>query len=457
MIDERIKKYRQAALAMNHGDFEVEVPTEGEDEIAQLGSALRDLSVTMETRFNEILTLSRITEQINAGLLLDQVLDQVYDSFRSVIPYDRIGFSLLDENGKTVCARWARSEAPTMHIQAGYVAALQGSSLEPIIETGMPRILNDLELYLQEHPNSESTRRIVAEGMRSSLTCPLVAREKRVGFMFFSSMKPNTYRDIHTALFLQIAGQLSVIVEKGRLYQQLLELNELKNKFLGMAAHDLRNPLSSIKMASEMIAAGEFGEISKDAKEALEDSVLSCTAMFNLVNDLLNVSAIEAGHLDLRLQEVEMGQFLTASIKACRHLSERKKIAISFQPEFDALYVRIDPDRLKQVVDNLLSNAVKYSPAGKRVELRSRVTPKGVEVLVKDEGQGIAPEEMHKLFKDFGKTKTRPTAGEESTGLGLAIARRIVEAHGGKIYATSELGQGSTFVFTIPLQESTRA
>jgi len=454
MTDERILKYRQAAIAMRHGDFEVEVPVEGEDEIAALGSALSELSRTMEARFTEIVTLAKITERINAGVLLDEVLNQVYDSFRSVIPYDRIGFSLLDDDGQTVRARWARSESPVMYINKGYAAPLKGSSLQIILATGKPRILNDLEAYLREHPQSDSTSKIVAEGVRSSLTCPLVAMGKPIGFMFFSSARPNTYKDIHTAIFLQIAGQLSVIVEKARLYQQLLELNELKNKFLGMAAHDLRNPLASIKMSSEMLFDGDFGPVTDVAKKMLDENVRSCTAMFTLVNDLLNVSAIESGHLTLRPQDVELIQFLHASIHANRLLAERKSISVSFVPEFPKQIARIDPDRLKQVVDNLLSNAVKYSDAGKQVVLTARISGTNVEILVKDEGRGIAGEDMTKLFKDFGKTSTRPTAGEESTGLGLAICKRIIEAHGGKIWAHSELGKGSTFTFTIPVHKA---
>jgi signal transduction histidine kinase len=453
MADERISKYRQAAIAMRGGDFEVEVPVEGEDDIAALGSALSELSRSMEARFTEIVTLAKITERINPGVLLDEVLNQVYDSFRSVIPYDRIGFSLLDVDGSHVRARWARSEAPIMYLNKGYSGMMKGSSLQTIMETGKPRILNDLETYLKEHPRSDSTSKIVAEGVRSSLTCPLIAMGKPIGFMFFSSAKPNTYKNIHTAIFLQIAGQLSVIVEKARLYQQLLELNELKNKFLGMAAHDLRNPLAAIKMTSEMMFNGDFGPMSDDARSMMRETIRSCSAMFTLVNDLLNVSAIEAGHLTLRRQEIELIQFLDANVKANKFLADRKSIGMSFVAEVSSQSVQIDPDRLKQVVDNLLSNAVKYSDAGKQVALTVRIADKNVEVHVKDEGRGIATDDMSKLFKDFGKTSTRPTAGEESTGLGLAICKRIVEAHGGNIWATSEAGKGSTFTFTIPLDK----
>jgi diguanylate cyclase (GGDEF)-like protein len=143
-----------------------------------------------------------------------------------LIPYDRIGLALLEEGQAVVRAFWARSEATQIKLPLGYSAGLAGSSLEGIIRTGRPRILNDLTAYLKDHPDSDSTRRIVAEGMRSSLTCPLVVKKQPVGFLFFSSMKTNTYSEDHQELFLQIADQMATTLEKGRIYQELLDITE---------------------------------------------------------------------------------------------------------------------------------------------------------------------------------------------------------------------------------------
>ena len=164
----------------------------------------------------------RITERINRGLMLDEILDSLYEEMRQVIPYNRIGFSLIDEQRGVVVARWARSDRP-MLLTSGYEAQLSGSTLEQIVETAQPRILNDLEAYLREKPQSESTELMVREGMRSSLTCPLIVEGKPVGFVFFSSVDKETYRKVHVGFFQQIAGQLSTIVEKGRLYAELAE------------------------------------------------------------------------------------------------------------------------------------------------------------------------------------------------------------------------------------------
>jgi len=256
MVDPRIVAYHSAALQMKKGSFQGDLqiaPTE--DEIGELGIALLELGETLETKFAEVNKLYHITEQINAGLLLDEVLDHVYNSFRPVIPYDRIGFSLLEDENKVVRARWARSEASEIKLKGGYSAPLEGSSLQRIIETGHPRILNDLESYLRDHPSSESTQLIVAEGMRSSLTCPLISLNKPIGFMFFSSAQPNTYRDVHREIFLQIAGQLSMVVEKSRLYEQLLEAERIRvlAQTAGAASHEINQPLSAVLSLSQLL------------------------------------------------------------------------------------------------------------------------------------------------------------------------------------------------------------
>ena len=226
MTDPRVERYRQATEAMQEGQFDFPIPIGEPDEVSRLGVALKRLAETLETRTEQAARLAAITQKVNEGLVLEDVLDLVYESFRSLFPYDRIGLSLMAQEGHIVRAHWARSEAREIKLKAGYAATLAGSSLERIIKTGQPRILSDLEDYLEKNPQSDSTRKIVAEGMRSSLTCPLIALGKPFGFLFFSSMKKNAYNEVHQEFFREIAGQLSVILEKSRLYQDLLTATE---------------------------------------------------------------------------------------------------------------------------------------------------------------------------------------------------------------------------------------
>jgi len=453
MDDPRISHYREVAQAMRRGQFRVEIPIEGEDEVARLGKELKRLGEALERKFDEITRLLKVTEDINAGLVLDEVLGHVFDSFRPIIPYSRIGFSLLEDEGETVRARWARSDASTLRISAGYQAPLEGSSLERIIESGQPRILNDLEAYLAEHPLSDSTRKLVEEGMRSSLTCPLVAMGKPIGFMFFTSTEPGAYRDAHVEIFLQIAGQLAVIVEKGRLYQQLLELNELKNKFLGIAAHDLRNPITVIKGFLAILLDGLLGEISPRQKQVMQKMDGACETMLGLINDLLDVSAIESGKLVLECEGVNLEQYLKECYESNSILAEGKSIDFRLDLKTPLPIVQIDPNRIGQVINNLTTNAFKFSHPQTCTTLAARLEGKDVIVSVTDQGQGIPQDEIPKLFAEFGRVSVRPTGGERSTGLGLAIVKRMVEAHGGRIWVESEVGKGSTFSFSIPIEK----
>jgi len=451
MVDARIQRYRVAVGEMIRGKFPVEIPIGEEDELGQLGKELFELGLAMKKKFDEINLLSKITEEVNAGLRLDDVLNNVYDSFRPVIPYNRIGCALLEEDGTIVRARWARSDASVLKIVTGYEAPLKGSSLQKIVETRQPRILNDLEAYLKEHPESDSTRKIVQEGMRSSLTCPLIVRGNPIGFIFFSSMQTDTYKDAHIEFFLQIAGHLAIIVEKGRLYQQLLELNELKNKFLGMAAHDLRNPITVIQGYSSLLLHSVAGEIPHSQREIIERIHRASGTMLNLVNDLLDVSAIESGHLELNLEEVNLEAFLRESYESNALLAKDKSIELKLECESNLPKVLMDPNRIEQVINNLITNAIKYSHPETIVTLKAQAQKDKVEISVQDQGQGIPETELPVVFTDFGRTSVKPTAGEKSIGLGLAICKRIVEAHKGRIWVESEPGVGSTFTFTLPI------
>jgi diguanylate cyclase (GGDEF)-like protein len=240
--DPRIRQYCDAVEALRAGRLDVEVATgPGDDAIAELGRSIQNLAQAHQTRLSLLTTLSRVTEKVNSGMTLDEVLGFVYDSFQPLIPYDRIGVALIEDGG-VVRARWARSAASEIHLGQGYAASLEGSSLQQVMSSGEPRLINDLEAYLADHPQSDSTRRIVCEGMRSSLTGPLVARGRPVGFIFFSSLRPHAFGDPHTELFRQIAGQLSLIVEKSLLLEDLAASNrkllDAQQALQHQAAHD---------------------------------------------------------------------------------------------------------------------------------------------------------------------------------------------------------------------------
>ena len=201
-------------------------------DFGELARILQDLSRVLDERFDELHALLQLTHEINMGMLLEDVMGKAYTTLQSVLPYNRIGVALLEKDGKVIRARWAKADYPELILRAGYAGSMMGSSLQGIIESGEPRIINDLAEYLAQHPASDSTHLMVAEGIRSSLTCPLISVGKPVGFMFFSSLAPNTYKDVHVDVFKLIAGHLSVMVEKSNLYQQILAEKEKSERLL---------------------------------------------------------------------------------------------------------------------------------------------------------------------------------------------------------------------------------
>lgn len=461
--DGRILRFIDAASDLMRGNFQIDVPLAPLDDIGRLGLALRELASTLDRRYRELEKLIEITSHVNSGLLLEEILDQVYREFRAFIPYDRIGFSLLEDEGRVLRAFWARCDYAEIYLRGGYAAPMVGSSLEGILRTRQPRILNDLRAYLQSKPGSDSTRLVVHEGIQSSLTCPLHANGLPVGFIFFSSRQPNAYENAHIETFQRIAEQLSVILEKGRLVSRLAEhkqaierqneqlkrLNEVKNSLLGMAAHDLRNPIGSISLLAEFLLEPDADLNSAESRSFLEDIRQQSTYMLALLNDLLDVAQIESGKLQIVPVEFSIADLLAEAVSRHAKLASGKRIKVVLEPVAPG-HIHGDPFRLRQVLDNYISNAVKFSPAGSSVTVSAAERAGGWRVDVQDSGPGLTAQDRERVFQDFAKLSAKPTGGEKSTGLGLAITRRIVEAHGGRVGVDSELGQGATFWFQLP-------
>jgi len=451
--DIRIRRLREALEAFERGDESLDISGEGTDEIARLGAALGRFVRHHHRCSRESEAIFQVTERINAGLVLEEVLEFVYDAFRAIIPYDRMGFAALEEDGETVRAVWAKSDTVELQLERGFSAPLRGSSLEDLLRSNRPRIISDLEAYQARHPDSESTRKILKEGIRSSLTCPLVTRGKPVGFLFFSSREREAYDGEHVQVFRRIAGQVAATIERSRLYERLLELSRTKDRFLGMAAHDLRHPLTVIKGNLGLLMGGAFGEAPEIPGKAFERMDRACRSMLAIIDDLLDVHAIESGRVDLCPKRMDLRAFLEEAFETWFDLAEGRGMVLKMRAPPSLPAVEADPGRLRQVLDNLLSNALKYSHPGAEITLGAAESPDkaAVQFSVEDSGQGIAAEEIPRVFQDFGRTSNRPTNGERSTGLGLAISRRIVESHGGTIWVESEFGRGSTFTFSLPL------
>ncbi len=235
---------------------------------------------------------------------------------------------------------------------------------------------------------------------------------------------------------------------------ELTRLNEEKNELLGMAAHDLRGPLGIIATYSQLLRDQAWDGLSEDHRDFLRAIHSSSRAMLQLLEGVLDVSAIAAGKLDLRCVPTDLAEVVRQSVELNSYVAARKEIGLIFEPHPPIPLANVDPVRMTQVIDNLLSNAIKYSHRGGHVCIELFAEAGRIMLSVRDTGVGIPPGELARLFKPFSRTSTEATGSEKSTGLGLAIARKIVTAHGGQLQVASEPGKGSTFSLVIPVEES---
>jgi signal transduction histidine kinase len=237
--------------------------------------------------------------------------------------------------------------------------------------------------------------------------------------------------------------------ELARKNAELSRLNDLKNQFLGMAAHDLRNPLGAIMSYSEFLLDEIADKLNADQAEFLTIIHDQSEYMARLVNDLLDVSTIESGKLQLDLQPTDLAHLVQTNLTRNQLIAAHKNITLDLEATPIPI-VLLDAAKIEQVLNNLVTNAIKFSSPGSRVLITVQPSEEEILISVKDEGPGIPPGEMEKLFKPFQRTSVKSTAGEKSTGLGLVIVKRIVEGHGGRIWVESQLGKGSTFHVSLP-------
>ncbi|OQY54880.1 MAG: hypothetical protein DRR08_16255 [Candidatus Parabeggiatoa sp. nov. 2] len=246
----------------------------------------------------------------------------------------------------------------------------------------------------------------------------------------------------------QVAERTRELHEKN---QVLAKLNQQKNEFLGIAAHDLKNPLSAISGYAEMIKM-DFDEIPPEEMLEIVDKIsISSRQMFELVKNLLDVNVIESGQMNLSLSIIDILPILQELVKHYRERAKAKNIQLQFQCLEKQYHALADKNSVQQVFDNLISNAVKYSPHDKSIYVHLSQDDNFVRCEIQDEGLGLSDEDKQKLFGQFTRLTPKPTGGEHSTGLGLFIVKKLIESQQGKVWCESQLGQGATFIIQLPV------
>jgi signal transduction histidine kinase len=218
-------------------------------------------------------------------------------------------------------------------------------------------------------------------------------------------------------------------------------------------SHELRTPLNAIIGFSQVLREGMFGDVNEKQSEYLDDILTSANHLLELINDVLDLSKVEAGQIELETAPFSLQAALERGVVTIRERAMEEGVHIELATHPGVEFVVGDERRVRQVIFNLLSNAVKFTPAGGSVDVSALQANGEVRVEVADTGPGIAPEDQERIFEEFQQTEAG-AAQREGTGLGLALSKRLVELHGGRIWVESELGEGSTFVFTLPVRSA---
>jgi signal transduction histidine kinase len=301
---------------------------------------------------------------------------------------------------------------------------------------------------------------LIASGIRAILAVPMVRKDRLIGCLAVTRNHPGRFPAETIELLGTFATQSALAIQNARLFREIADkshqlevASQHKSEFLANMSHELRTPLNAIIGFSEVLTDRMFGELNEKQEEYLKDIYASGTHLLSLINDILDLSKIEAGRMELELPDFDLPTALDNALTLVRERAGRRSITLQMGVDVRLGKVRADERKIRQVVLNLLSNAIKFTPEGGRIEVGAVPKDGSVEVSVSDTGIGIAPEDQEKVFEEFRQVGTAEKKAE-GTGLGLTLCRKFIELHGGRIWVKSELGVGSTFTFTIPVRRS---
>jgi len=295
-------------------------------------------------------------------------------------------------------------------------------------------------------------------GYRAVLAVPLLREDRIVGGLVVARKSPGEFPPPVVELVKTFASQSSLAIQNARLFReveekrlQLEEISQHKSEFLANMSHELRTPLNAIIGFSEVLVERMFGELNEKQEEYLRDILDSGKHLLSLINDILDLSKVEAGRMELELGTFSLREALENGLTMLRERASRHGIGLGLEVDPAVDLIEADERKVKQVIFNLLSNAVKFTRDGGRVEVTARRVDGEVQMAVQDTGIGIAPEDQEHIFEEFRQVG-QGAARTEGTGLGLALAKRLIDLHGGRIGVESEPGVGSTFTFTLPMR-----
>jgi signal transduction histidine kinase len=407
-------------------------------------------------KVDQLETLGAVIEAVNSSLDLDQVLAMIVMHAVHLSGTDGGSIMEFDDQRQEFAVRAAYGTSDELldelrrtpiEVSSTFVgrAAMAG---RPLQEPALRSVARDA------HQD-----RLYRAGWMSMLAVPLLRESKIVGVLVVLRKSAGDYSEETANVLQSLADQSALAILNARVFRELerkgreLEIaSGHKSEFLASMSHELRTPLNAISGFAQVLRKQVFGEINAKQHEYLGDILSSADHLLALINDVLDLSKVEAGQIELRVAPFSLREALERGVVMVRERASKEGVQVGLAATPDVGTVSGDERRIRQVIFNLLSNAVKFTPAGGAVDVSAVRVDGEVQIAVADTGPGIAPEDQERIFEEFQQTEAG-LAQHEGTGLGLALSKRLVELHGGRIWVDSEPGSGSTFVFTLPVEK----
>jgi signal transduction histidine kinase len=477
-----INALRRGAEAIGAGQLEQKIEVHTGDEIEVLAEQFNSMAAQLEGSYSSLekkveertRDLSETLEQQTAT---SEILNVISRSPTDESPV----FEAIVESGARLFDGTAVSILLVGTDDKIYLGAGKGSikenelmNFESVNETGlfpMPldresiaglTILDKLEsnvsdLFASEMP-SRAKKIAEAVGHRSMMGTPIVLEDKAIGAIMVLRAATGAFSAKQVDLLKTFAGQAAIAIRNVRLFREIrdkglqLEIaNRHKSEFLANMSHELRTPLNAIIGFSEVLDERMFGELNDKQAEYIKDIHGSGQHLLSLINDILDLSKIEAGRMELDLTNFDLSMAVENALTLIKERAGRQSITLTCEMDPQITSLRADERKFKQILLNLLSNAVKFTPDGGRIAVAANRVDSMMSLSVSDSGVGIAPQDCEAVFEEFRQVGNDYTHKAQGTGLGLALTRKFVELHGGTIAVQSELGKGSVFTFTLPL------
>jgi signal transduction histidine kinase len=423
-------------------------------EIDEKSRALEELSRNQEQ-------LSRLSTALQEPLSLSEQLTRVLDAARQVVGLDHlyIWTPSVAADGLMVSAGAGLTESDWRDLVGVTIPFGEAGALAAVYRDGEPLLFNETHPVPEKYRLRPPYSGIAALRLKAFLVSPMIARGRTVGALSADNRVSRAPIPAHTVdLLHSFAAQAAVAVENARLFQEIQEKSQQlelaskhKSQFLANMSHELRTPMNAVLGYTDLILDNIFGDVPEAIRDTLERIKTNGHHLLGLINDVLDLSRMEAGQLTLSLADYSMGEVVHAVVSAVESLAAAKKLAFKAIVPVDLPPGRGDERRLTQVLLNLAGNAIKFTDTGE-VSIEARVADGAFLVSVADTGPGISEADQQKVFEEFQQADSSSTRTKGGSGLGLSISRRIVELHGGRLWVESAPGEGSTFYFTVPLR-----